>query len=127
VLAETSDEPETVSPIAQSKGEDFNLLSIKTFSPAPISFQTIAVVDVDRLLLAYPLSSDSKEARVRLLADIQHAIAVCASAHNFTLVLDRGGQSLTQLPVVLSAADPFDVTDEVAQQLAYVRPADPSR
>ena len=119
VHAET---PTISSPIARSARDEPNSLAIRTFSPAPIDFKTLAVVDVERLLIVYPPGSDSKEARAQVVADIQRAIAICASAHDFALVFDRAGESLNGVPTVLSAAGAFDLTDEVAQQLASLRP-----
>ena len=127
VTSAQSDMPIIPSPIPRFERDEPNSLAIRTFSPAPIGFKTLAVVDVHRLLIAYPPGSDSKEARAEVLADIQRAIAICASAHDVVLVLDRAGKSLNGVPTVLSAADPFDLTDEIAQQLAYLRPADSVR
>ena len=115
------------SPIPGPVHDEFNSLAVRTFSPAPIDFKTLAVVDVDRLLTAYLPGSDSKEARATVLADIQRAVAICASAHDFVLVFDRTGKSLNGVPTVLGSADRFDLTDEVAQQLAYLRPTDSGR
>ena len=121
------DIPIVPSPIPRSERDEFNSLTVRTFSPAPINFKTLAVVDVDRLLIAYPPGSDSKEERSKVLADIQRAVTICASVHDFAVVFDRTGKSLNGVPTVLIAADPFDLTDEVAQQLAYLRPADSIR
>ncbi len=118
-------DPAIVSlPVQRLGCDDPNSLAIRTFCPAPVNFNTLAVVDVDRLFAAFPPGSDSTEARAKVLADIQRAVAICASAHDFALVLDRAGNSLNGVPTVLSATDRFDLTDEVAQQLAYLRPPD---
>ena len=77
----------------------------------------IGVVDTDRVFTFHPPDSDSPEARAKAILAIQRATASCARAHRCGLVFDISGHSLNGIPVVLNAAEPLDLTDEVNLQL----------
>jgi hypothetical protein len=59
----------TIAQPATSAGP--NPLSLRKFSPAKWLPESIAVVDMDKLLLAHPPASDSPEARADAINDIQ--------------------------------------------------------
>ena len=72
---------------------------------------------MDKLLLVHPPVSGSPEARANAINDIQRATALCATAHDCVVVLDISGKSRKGIPLVMSAAETFDLTEEVMQQL----------
>ena len=79
---------------------------------------TIAVVDVERLVVAMVPNPEATEMRAKTIQAIQQAIANRAAVYNLTLVLDISGDSLNGVPFVLSASGVFDLTDEVHEELA---------
>ena len=91
-----------------------SLLSIRRVSPR---WEIIGVVDVNRVLAALPTAPDSPDARENAIQRIQRAVAVCATAHGCAIVLDMSGNTEDGVPVVLSAVEKLDLTEEVAQQL----------
>jgi hypothetical protein len=93
-----------------------NLLSLRKFSAATLK-ELVGVVDTDKLLLVHPPASDSPEARAKAISDIQQATAFCAAAHDCAVVLDVSGKTLNGTPLVISAVETFDLTEEVTQQL----------
>ncbi len=95
-----------------------NLLYLRRFPLTGAQSEAIGVVDVGRLLAVHPPASDSQEARANAISDIQRATAWRAAAHDCVVVLDSSGNSQSGWPVVLSAVETFDLTEEVMQQLA---------
>jgi len=93
------------------------MLSVKSFSPAPIELWSIGIVDVARILSLHPSKADSMEARAEEIRKIQLAVAARAEAHNLVLIFDSSGQTMNGVRAVLSSAQSFDLTEEVIQQL----------
>lgn len=70
-----------------------------------------------KLLLAYPPTSESPEARANAITEIQRATESCAIANDCVVILDVSGRSLNDVPLVISFAEGFDLTEEVIQRL----------
>lgn len=80
-------------------------------------FQTIAVVDLDRLLTVYPPANDTQEARAEMIRKFERTIATCVAKHHFAIVVDRTGKSLGGSPFILNAEGAADLTEEVLKEL----------
>jgi hypothetical protein len=91
-----------------------NLLSVRQF---PVLEIQIGVVDVDRLLIVHPPISSSPEGRTNAISEILRETAVCAAAHDCTVVLNSSGNTLDGVAFVLYAAQRTDLTEEVARRL----------
>jgi hypothetical protein len=77
----------------------------------------IGVVDTGRLLQTFPPPSDSPEAQTKAIADMQRATEASANVFNCVIVLDISGKTRKGVPLVLYAAETFDLTNDVILRL----------
>ena len=64
-----------------------------------------------------------QEFRTALNEEITKVVKTVAARHDATLVMDKSGPSAYGFPLIISADSSYDITDEVAAEIAKSRPA----
>jgi outer membrane protein len=69
------------------------------------------------------LQKRASEFRTAVTEEISKIVKTVAARHDATLVLDKSGPSAFGFPIIITADPAYDITDEVAAEIAKSRPA----
>ncbi|MFL6516077.1 MAG: hypothetical protein ACJ8M1_13750 [Chthoniobacterales bacterium] len=117
-IGEALSQPDPL-PDSQHLSRGADMLSVKLSSPVPVRLISLGVVDVALVLTIHPPKTNSTEARLLAIDEIRRAVAFRAEAHDLLLIFDSSGETRNGVRAVLSAAPPYDLTQEVIQQLGH--------